>query len=73
MATFESLLTFALGLIFVPALGATALCIVGAVFQVATAPTTPGWQKYLWFLGTGWALLNLRQFAEALASGSGGI
>ncbi|KFC75618.1 hypothetical protein FG93_00640 [Bosea sp. LC85] len=52
-------------------LGGTALILVGAASQVALASTTPGWQKYLWFLGAGYVLLNLEQFLGALASGSG--
>ncbi|WP_332696644.1 hypothetical protein [Bosea sp. (in: a-proteobacteria)] len=67
----ESLLSFLAALIVLPLLGGTALVLVGAVSQVATAPTTPGWQKYLWFLGAGYVLLNMEKFLGALASGSG--
>lgn len=67
----ESLPEFLAALIVLPLLGGTALILVGAVYQVATAPTTPGWQKYLWFLGTGYVLFNMPQFLGALGSGAG--
>lgn len=64
----ESLLTFLLSLLFLPAIGAAALCFTATIWQTATASTTPRWQRYLWFLGSGYVLLNLRQFVEAIAS-----
>jgi predicted phage tail protein len=67
----ESLLTFAFGLVFQPVLGGTALCLVAAVWETATAQTTPKWEQYLWFLGAGYVLLNLREVMQMLASGAG--
>jgi len=67
----ESLLSFLAALIVMPLLGGAALCIVGAASQVALAPTTPVWQKYLWFLGAGYVLLNLHEVIQMLASGTG--
>ena len=43
----ESLLTFLAALIVLPMLGGTALILVGAVYTVATASTTPGWRARL--------------------------
>lgn len=66
----ESLLTFLLSLLFLPAIGATALGLTAAIWQTATDPGTPKWQQYLWFLGTGFVLLHLQEFAQAFASGA---
>lgn len=67
----ESLLTFAFGLVFLPVLGGTALALVAAVWETATAESTPKWQQYLWFLGAGYVLLNLHEFIQMLASSTG--
>lgn len=66
----ESILSFLASLIVLPVLGGTALILVGTAAQVALAPTTPGWQKYLWFSGAGYVLLNMEKFLGALAGGS---
>ena len=44
----ESLLTLLISLIVLPALGGATLGIVSAVWQTATAESTPKWQRYLW-------------------------
>ena len=67
----DSLLTLLLSLIVLPALGGATLGIASAVWQTATAESTPKWQRYLWFLGAGYVLLNLPHFLGALAIGSG--
>lgn len=67
----ESLLNFLAALVVMPLLGGAAVCVLGAASQVALASTTPVWQKYLWFLGAGYVLLNLHDFIQMLGSGSG--
>jgi len=49
----DGFITLALSLLFLPMVGAAALCFAGALLQVATAPSTPRWQQYLYFLVTG--------------------
>ncbi len=66
----ESFLAFLLSLFVLPAIGCTALGVTAALWQTATAPSTPGWQRYLWFLGTGYVLLNLEKFLQAFGAGA---
>lgn len=63
----ESVLSLLSLMVFLPLVGGATLCFTAAIWQTATASSTPRWQRYLWFLGSGYVLVNLRQFAEAIA------
>lgn len=65
----SDLIPFALSLFALPLLGGAVLLVASAVWQTATAPTTPKWQAYLWFSAVGYALLRLPEFGAALSSG----
>ena len=58
----EDLISLLAALIVLPLIGGGALGLTSCVWQVATAPTTPRWQTYLYFLVTAVVLMKLAGF-----------